>query len=152
MTEPDERPDAIPEAALDAGEQAVHGCRHYALGHPSRRALYVDARDEAYDVITAALPFLRAEHPEAGSEAERLREVMRHLVESPHAPHYGSVHCVCGPQATPANDCPVHWAIAVIEQLQDEARAAHPEAETRFGAAPDRPAGTTSSTPPTEET
>jgi hypothetical protein len=46
----------------------------------------------------------------------------------------------------------VHWAIVVIEQLQDEARAAHPEAETRFGAAPDRPAGTTSSTPPTEET
>jgi hypothetical protein len=55
----------IPKVALDAAEQAVHACRHYALGHPSRRALYVDARDEAYDVLAAALPYLAARSPQS---------------------------------------------------------------------------------------
>ena len=48
----------IPDAALDAAEAAVHACRRYALGHPSRKAIYVEARDEAYDVLKAALPYL----------------------------------------------------------------------------------------------
>lgn len=31
-------------------------------------------------------------------------------------PNYGSEHCTCGTHGTPATDCPVHWAIVVIER------------------------------------
>lgn len=44
-----------PSAAIEAGTKAVDACRHFALGHPSGKAIYVDARDEAYDVLQAAL-------------------------------------------------------------------------------------------------
>ncbi len=40
------------------------------------------------------------------------------------SPNYGSEHCVCGNVATPARDCPVHWALWVAERH----RPAEPEA------------------------
>ncbi len=46
------------------------------------------------------------------------------------SPNYGSEHCVCGNVATPARDCPVHWALWVAERH----RPAEPEAwEWRAG-------------------
>lgn len=69
----------ISEAALDAAEQAVHACRRYALGHPSRKAIYVEARDEAYDVLKAALPHLsRVSAPER--DTVKLVEAARKMI------------------------------------------------------------------------
>lgn len=39
-------------------------------------------------------------------------------------PNYGSDGCRCGPQATPAIDCPVHHAIVEFERMDDLLRGA----------------------------
>jgi hypothetical protein len=74
----------IPDAALDAAEQAVHACRRYALGHPSRKAIYVEARDEAYDVLKAALPHLSrcpAPHREDHEACPTCEQFERHMAD-----------------------------------------------------------------------
>lgn len=43
---------ALPDATVEAAAAAIHASRSYALG--TGRALWVDERDEAFDVLTAA--------------------------------------------------------------------------------------------------
>lgn len=46
------------ERARKAARQVIDANRKYALGHPSRRAIYVDAADEAYDIVEAVAPII----------------------------------------------------------------------------------------------
>ncbi len=69
-----------------------------------------------------------AYHRPVEHERESLVEAL--LDESP---NYGSEHCDCGSVATPARDCPVHWALWVAERP----RPAEPEAWEWRGHAPE---------------
>jgi hypothetical protein len=59
----------VENLAVDAAEAVIHANRRYALGHPSRKALWVDARDEAYDIVRAVIPILAAARDAAAANA-----------------------------------------------------------------------------------
>lgn len=63
-----------------------------------------------------------AKHGSQRTPREVLRDVKAALGVEPlesvltrMSPSYGSEHCICGPHATPARNCPVHWALAAAE-------------------------------------
>jgi hypothetical protein len=54
MIEPD-----VLERAREAAKRVIEANRSYALGYPT--SLWVDAADEAYDIVEAVAPILRGE-------------------------------------------------------------------------------------------
>ncbi len=84
-----------------------------ALEAAARNALSAVPSEPNSTCVHDAEPKSSGEKLGAPAESERASLSEALLDESP---NYGSEHCVCGNVATPARDCPVHWALWVAER------------------------------------